>query len=333
MRIYLHIGPQYMGAARLHQVLDAKRAQLKDKGVLYPRTPGTKNHTRLYMAVSDPDHIDPLRFNRGFIAPEKQEALFHMLARALAQDVEKAQPQALILSAEQLGGSLHRTSELERLKALLTPLSQDIRIIAHVDDPARALARAYAGQVLEGRAAPLTRELELARAGGDWWAGSLAAAPKPDPAGGQFVETQAPPFWLDTAALVRFWESVFGAGSVTLRPYDPARFYGAAATEEIRAAFDIEPTIGKAEPAHVPPAPSAAWLAPGSVCPWARQRACGALRLRPGAPRAAPKAGRQAQRLPSCRAAIGRGRGGSLSAGMRNRQNPASERVESLQFA
>ena len=261
MRIYLHIGPQYMGAARLHQVLDAKRAQLKDKGVLYPRTPGTKNHTRLYMAVSDPDHIDPLRFNRGFIAPEKQEALFHMLARALAQDVEKAQPQALILSAEQLGGSLHRTSELERLKALLTPLSQDIRIIAHVDDPARALARAYAGQVLEGHAAPLTRELELARAGGDWWAGSLAAAPKPDPAGGQFVETQAPPFWLDTAALVRFWESVFGAGSVTLRPYDPARFYGAAATEEIRAAFDIEPTIGKAEPAHVPPAPSAAWLA------------------------------------------------------------------------
>ena len=261
MRIYLHIGPQYSGAGRLHQLLDAKRAQLKGKRILHPRTPGSKNHTRLYMAVSDPDHIDPLRFNRGFIAPEKQEALYHMLARTLAQDVEKAEPEALILSAEQLGSSLHRVSELERLKALLTPLSQDIRIVAHVDEPARALARAYAGQVLEGRAAPLSRELELARAGGDWWADSLAATPKADPAGGQFLETQAPPFWIDTAALLRFWESVFGEGSVTLRPYDPARFYGAEATEELRAAFGIAPSIGKADPAHEPPGAAAAWLA------------------------------------------------------------------------
>ena len=68
MRIYLHIGPQYMGANRLHQMLDAKRAQLRGKGVLFPRSPGSRNHTRLFMAVSDPDHIDPLRFNRGFIA-------------------------------------------------------------------------------------------------------------------------------------------------------------------------------------------------------------------------------------------------------------------------
>ncbi|TDK42996.1 glycosyltransferase family 2 protein [Antarcticimicrobium luteum] len=261
MRIYLHIGPQYMGADQLFQVLDAKRAQLKDKGILFPRSPGAKNHTRLFMAVSDADHIDPLRFNRGFIAPDKQETLYRMLGRTLAQDVEKARPDILILAAEQLGSGLCRTSELERLRALLTPLSGDIRIIAHVDEPARALARAYAGQVLEGRAAPLGREIEMARTGGDWWADSLAAAPAPDPAGGQFLETQAPPFWIDSAALVRFWESVFGAGSVTLRAHDPARVYGPEATEELRATFGLAPTIGKADPAHEPPAPSAAWLA------------------------------------------------------------------------
>ncbi|TDE40792.1 glycosyltransferase family 2 protein [Antarcticimicrobium sediminis] len=260
MRIYLHIGPQHMGAARLHQVLDAKRAQLKDQGVLFPKSPGAKNHTRLYMAVSDPDHIDPLRFNRGFIAPEKQETLYHMLGRTLAQDVEKASPETLILSAEQLGSSLHRRSELERLRALLTPLSQDIRIIAHVDEPARALTRAYGGQMLEGRAAPLSRDLDLAASGRDWWAASLEAAPAPDPAGGQFLETQAPSFWLDYGALVRFWESVFGAGSVTLRPYDPGLFYGPDATEELRAAFDIAPDLGKVDPVPMPVAPSAPWL-------------------------------------------------------------------------
>jgi len=261
MRIYLHIGPQYMGAHRLHQILDARRAQLRGKGILFPRSPGSRNHTRLFMAVSDPDHIDPLRFNRGFIAPDKQEKLRAMLGRTLAEDIEKTRPQTLILAAEQLGSALHRQSELERLKALLTPLSEDIRIVAHVDEPGRALTRAYAGQVMEGRAAPLSRELEQARAGGSWWEDSLAAAPRVDPAGGQFLETQAPPFWLDYAALVRFWEDVFGPGSVTLRPYDPARLHGADAVDEMRAAFDIAPALGKVEPVDVPAGPSAAALA------------------------------------------------------------------------
>ena len=261
MRIYLHIGPQYMGAHRLHQILDARRAQLRGKGILFPRSPGSRNHTRLFMAVSDPDHIDPLRFNRGFIAPDKQEKLRAMLGRTLAEDIEKTRPQTLILAAEQLGSALHRQSELERLKALLTPLSEDIRIVAHVDEPGRALTRAYAGQVMEGRAAPLSRELEQARAGGSWWEDSLAAAPRVDPAGGQFLETQAPPFWLDYAALVRFWEDVFGPGSVTLRPYDPARLHGADAVDEVRAAFDIAPALGKVEPVDVPAGPSAAALA------------------------------------------------------------------------
>jgi len=260
MRIHLHIGPQFMGADRLHRVLHAKRGTLRENGILFPRSPGAKNHTRLYMAVSDPDHVDPLRFNRGFIAPDKQEALFDMLGRTLAEDIEKTRAHTLILSAEQLGSSLHRRSELERLKALLAPLSPDIRIVAHVDEPARALARVYAGQVLEGRAAPLSWELDLARSGRDWWQAALDAAPPPDPAGGQFLETQAPPFWLDYAALVRFWESVFGTGSVTLRPYDPARFHGPEATEELREIFDIAPTIGKADPAQPAPPPSAAWL-------------------------------------------------------------------------
>lgn len=261
MRLYLHIGPQVMGAARLQQQLDLHRAALKAQGVLVPRAPGARNHTRLYMAVSDPDHIDPLRFNRGFLPPQKQKTLYDMLARTLAEDVAKTRPQAMILSAAQLGSSLHRVSELERLRDLLAPLSDDIRIVAHVDEPARALARAYAGQVMEGRAAPLSRELEMATTGGDWWQQSLAAAPRPDPAGGQFLETQAPPFWLDYAALVRFWEGTFGAGSVTLRPYDPARFHGPQVVEELCAAFGLDAVPGSAETVPVPAEPSAAWLA------------------------------------------------------------------------
>ena len=51
MRIYLHIGPEQVGTDRMQQVLSDKREQLLGKGVLFARSPGGKNHTRLFMAV------------------------------------------------------------------------------------------------------------------------------------------------------------------------------------------------------------------------------------------------------------------------------------------
>ncbi|SDI09850.1 glycosyltransferase family 2 protein [Lutimaribacter saemankumensis] len=260
MRIYLHIGLAAMGAARLQDVLADKREQLAQKGYLFPRAAGGKNHTRLFMAVTDPDHIDTLRFNRGYITPEKQQALYDQLAAGLARDVAAADPKALILSASQLGPSLARRSELERLHALLSPLSDDIRIIAHVDEQGRALARHYAQQVLEGRRASLDLEFEMAGSK-DWWDDALLDGHVIEPDKGQFLEVQCPAFWLDYQRLVSHWESVFGNGSVTLRPYDEARFYGAEATEELREMFGIEETLGKAQPGSPDAQPSAASLA------------------------------------------------------------------------
>ena len=260
MRIVVHIGPEEYGAARLQSVLSDKRDQMAGKGILFPRSPGNRNHTRLYMAATDPDHVDPLRHARGFADPTRQAALRDTVMAGIAREVATHSPDLLILSAHQLGSSLHRPSEVARLHDMLAPLSRDIRILAHIDDPARTLARHYAAQVMEGRARSLDVELGLARTGGDWWDAALACAPEIAPAQGQFLETQAPPFWLDAPRLVALWETSFGQGSVVLRPLNQAIF-GPAATEELRAAFGIEPTIGKAEPAAPPAQPPAAWLA------------------------------------------------------------------------
>jgi hypothetical protein len=257
-RIYLHIGLDDLGVARLQQVMADKRAQMLAKGVLFPRSLGSRNHTRLFMAVTDPEHVDALRAGRGYSDPARQAALRAELATALAQDIATHQPSAVILSANQLGLSLARRSELERLRDLLVPLSRDIRIIAHVDAPARMLARHYAAQVFAGRIAAL--DLEAGLAGADWWDAALAQAPVSDAAAGRYFETHCPPFWLDYAALVTHWEGVFGAGVVRLRPSDAALFHSEAATEEIRAAFDIDATLGRAEPVDMPEAPSAAWV-------------------------------------------------------------------------
>jgi hypothetical protein len=260
MRILLHIGLEHVGAERLQQIMADKRDQLRAKGILFPRAPGGGNHTRLFMAVTDPDHIDPLRYNRGFITAEKQARLRQKLNEDLRREVEQTQPDCLILSASQLGSKLHRKSELERLKALLAPLSDDIEIVAHIDAPARALARHYGAQILEGRDRPLTQELSLTQSD-SWWQAALQTLPQIDPQAGQFEETQTAPFWLDYHALQQHWEGVFGAGRFTYRPYDEALFYGAKATDEICAAFGISSQIGRSPLAELPRQPSAAWLA------------------------------------------------------------------------
>ncbi|GGX57565.1 hypothetical protein GCM10007385_28080 [Tateyamaria omphalii] len=262
MRIHLHIGLEQVGADRLQNVLAAKRDQMISKGVLYARSPGNKNHTRLYMAVTEAAHVDPLRYNRGYITGDKQKVLHDAVAADLAKEVAQFSPDHLILSASQLGVSLVSRSELERLKALLTPLSDDIRVIAHIDEPARLLARHYREQIMEGRGASLDQELQLAGSK-TWWSDALAKAPKINPQAGSFIENQAAPCWLDYSALEKHWNAVFGEGAVTFRGYDAEGFAAETVTDEIRAAFEVKQTIGKAAKATVPAEPSAAWLARG----------------------------------------------------------------------
>lgn len=268
-RIYLHIGLDTGAVTRLQRVMADKREQMLAKGVLFPRAAGARNHTRLFMAVTDPDHVDALRAGRGYGDPVKQAALRDGLAATLARDIATHQPDSVILSCGQLGTALSSPSEVQRLRDLVAGLSDDIRIVAHVDAPARMLARHYAAQVMDGRATTLQIEAGLAKG---WWAAALACPAQADPARGRFVETQRPAFWLDLAALVQLWDGVFGAGTVQLRPVDATQFHGADATEEIRAAFGITETLGRATPATLPDAPSAAWLS--------RMRQVNALLLR-----------------------------------------------------
>ncbi|WP_417741413.1 glycosyltransferase family 2 protein [Salipiger sp.] len=260
MKIIVHIGPDGATSDRLQRVLHAKRDQLRSKGVLYARAPGAKNHTRLFMAVNAPEAVDTLRFNRGFITPGAQAALRSEVAQQLADEVAQTRPETLILSAHQFGSILSSCNEINRLKELLQPLSEDIEIVAHIDDPARMLVSRYTAQLLEGRSRSLDLELGLL-AEDNWWDAARATHPAPDPQAGRFSEVQGAVRWLDLKRLQQEWEAVFGAGRLRFRSLDLPQLYSEAATEEIRAAFGITETIGKAAPERLPAPSSAAWMA------------------------------------------------------------------------
>ncbi len=259
MKIFVHIGMEHCGAGAIQKVLSAKRDQLAKKGVVFARAGGGKNHTRVYMAVSDPDAVDSLRFNRGAETSEKQTRLRENLARDLAAEVDKFEAESLIISAEQLC-TLPNISALERLRALLLPLSDDIRIIAHIDEQARTLTRHYSEAVLSGRTAPLSREIALA-ADGNWRDEALKGWQKYTPANHGFPDVQAVPHWLDYGGVQDMWEQVFGAGSVTFRAYDGERFASTDIIDEVCESFEIKHNIGKVDAPKLPRRKSGAHIA------------------------------------------------------------------------
>ena len=259
MRIVLHIGPTRAAALRIQQVMAEKRAQLRAKGVLFPVSLGRTNHTGLYMAMLDGDHVDPHRYNRG-VDGVAQETLRETLALELEKEIGTDRPEILLLSAWQMGSSLHRRSEFQRLRDWLGRFSEDIRIVAQIGEPAAMLAEVYAHQVQQGRALPLSTELEIATSDADWWDACLDHAPPINPDRGLFLETQAPPFWLDFRRLQKEWENVFGAGAMRFFGLDRDALEGEAVPDIARAMFGIEQTLGKSTPAPLLPQMSAEWV-------------------------------------------------------------------------
>ena len=260
MRLLLHIGLPGAGTDAIQTVLAENRGRLLRKGICFSKSLGAQNHARLAMAITDPDHVDPLRFYRALAKPQRQAALRKSLLEDLQSEIAQTTADVLIVSAWQLAW-IWRPSELERLKGLLQSVSDDIRILAHVADPGLLALRNYADQVFEGRTRGLDLELSLG-ASPDWWAACLETAPAQAPHIGDFVETQSAPFWLDYQRLIAFWDGTFGAGALTLRAMPGEDVSAEALARETEAAFDIPMKLSAPAPAKSEP-PSAATLARG----------------------------------------------------------------------
>lgn len=267
LKLIVHIGLPWCGADQLQTALYSHRAELLRKGVLLSSAAGQWNNTKLYMAVSDPDRPDPLRLAHGYATAAAQDRM----RRSLIQDIEaEAQrgwdADVMLFSCPQLA-TLPTRDALEKLKELLSTVSEDISILAHVEDQARVLLRHYADALMGGRYTDLTQEIALTEGGGGWGKTALESWLRDFPVnptyGAQCPEVQAVPHWLDYAKLVARWEQVFGPKKVILRSYDPSAFTADAIGAEIRAMLGVK-GIRKAtnEPGSIgnTPRPSVATL-------------------------------------------------------------------------
>jgi hypothetical protein len=259
VKLTVLITPEALGAGRLQAALEAKRDALSKQGVMVPQGPFKRNHTRLFMAATDPGRLDWLRLSRGFARPAAQALLQNTVQRELVAEAERLRPEHMVLSCAQLGSGLATATEVARLKDMLSRVSDDIRIVMHVEDQARALIRTHVDQVFFGRHAGFDQELALAGAA-DWWTAALATGGPLVPRLNRFPEFHGAPHWIDYRALLALWQGGFGADAVRLRPHDDALFRSDLVTREIEVSLGLDGRIGKVTAAAPAQAPGDAWL-------------------------------------------------------------------------
>ena len=247
MRLTLLIGPTEAAASRFRAIFKEKEKALQKQGIVAPDW----NHVRLYAACADPEAVGVLRFRRGLDGPLIGRTLTREFDKIVAETVAETQADHLVFAAAQLGNLLHDPAEVARLHGLLSSHFSDIRIVAHLDEQARALTRHYTYAVLEGRQTPLSAEVSLAQ-GADWWQSALAARTGTDPFAGHFDDIEHPPFWLDYARLLDLWGRVFGPDNIAFRPMDMAHLMSERGTDELAATLGLAKPLGKVKPGRVP---------------------------------------------------------------------------------
>lgn len=126
----LHIGVEKTGSTSIQQALAGSRDQLRAAGVLFPKSAGPKNHTRLVASCLDDDVFDNVKANnlaRTGLDSTHYRASF--LADFQSELGEGPDWDTLVISSELISSRLHVQSEVMRLISLLLRYVAQIEVV------------------------------------------------------------------------------------------------------------------------------------------------------------------------------------------------------------
>jgi hypothetical protein len=129
-RAIIHIGTEKTGTTSLQHRLALSRAVLRQSGVLYPQSAGSKNHTRLVAASLDDNVIDNVKAHIMADRGEDEAELRKKFARDLNREMtEGPYWQTLLLSSELIHSRLHTKTEVERLLSYFEAHVDEIHLV------------------------------------------------------------------------------------------------------------------------------------------------------------------------------------------------------------
>lgn len=143
----VHIGAPRAGSTRIQHAFAARRDALAEEGVLYPLSCGAVAHGRLAAAMTAGWRLNAPRREqeaRSWLALRRLRA---GLAAALTREVAAARPEVIVLSSEHLLAE----ARPRRLAALLSPLAEEVRVVACLRRQDEAVFSAYLNALRVGR--------------------------------------------------------------------------------------------------------------------------------------------------------------------------------------
>ncbi|WP_322892189.1 MULTISPECIES: hypothetical protein [unclassified Yoonia] len=130
-RAVLHIGTEKTGSTSLQQLLASNRGVLRDAGVLYPLSAGSKNHTRLVAASLDDHVVDNTKAHIMAARREDEPALRSNFCTDLLREMTGGPDwHTLLLSSELIHSRLHTPTEIDRLFSYFADHVDEVHIIA-----------------------------------------------------------------------------------------------------------------------------------------------------------------------------------------------------------
>lgn len=121
----IHMGAAKTGSSTLQEFFHRNRDRLRAAGVLYPSSPGARNHTLLAECS-----IDPEREAAAGAAEHRNRLFREAFASELSRDAGGME--YLLVSSELFHARLWNAGEIERLKALLEPWCSSWRIVFYM---------------------------------------------------------------------------------------------------------------------------------------------------------------------------------------------------------
>ncbi len=188
--IFLHIGLEKTGSTTLQAMGAANRDLLRTKGILYPSSAGSPNHTRLALYASSGATLQDVRQIAG-LGPDRAFAEFQQdFPDLLRQEIEESGCARVWLSNEHLSSRVRTPSELWRLAHLLKTLATDIRIIVYIRHQPDLLVSQYSTKIRSGNVG----DVSLPRSEKD--------------------------YYFNFARLLQRWSSVWGKAALEVRIFD-----------------------------------------------------------------------------------------------------------------
>jgi hypothetical protein len=215
MHCILHIGLEKTGTKTLQEFLCRNRKRLMASSILFPSSPGNRNHRLLALvAYSAKDHDDITAVAQVDSAQDLADFRSSLLLE-LQNEIRTHPADVLLLSSEHFQSRLRDSNAVARFKeALLQTGCSSFRIIIYLRDPVEIARSLYASAVVTG---------------------STATAP-PEPDNTYFRNI------CDHRATIERWSSVFGIESLTPRLFDRASLFGGSIIDDFcnTAGIDLD---------------------------------------------------------------------------------------------